>query len=138
MDKKVKAQQDEAPDEAAEWRAVVAAGATLDGFEEWSMSCASDAQRSPEAGEGDRVFRVPVTVDYTLTRAVVVRADDVGEAIEAAREFAAARFPAGFSIDEGNYRGACDFYVPDDESVYEIEPPASGATRSRGSKRARR
>lgn len=68
----------------------------------------------PECG---LLYEVPITVDYTMTANFKVRADSTQDAIDIAREFAQTVFPRGFEVDEGNYRGAKDFYCPDRDAV---------------------
>lgn len=68
------------------------------------------------------LWRVPVTVDSSMTAFVKVRARDKDEAMQVARLFAS-EGNAKFDVDEGNYRGMADHYVGDtsDAAVHRIE-----------------
>lgn len=70
----------------------------------------------PEA----RIYSVPVTVDMSLSARIIVRGEDKDEAIRLARTHASENFGL-FSLDDGNYRGAADFYCPDPDDVYQPE-----------------
>lgn len=67
------------------------------------------------------LWRVPVSVDTSMTAIVKVRARDKVEAINLARRFAS-EGNARFEVDEGNYRGFGDHYVSDDsdDGVYRL------------------
>ena len=62
------------------------------------------------------LYRVPVTVDTSMTAYVQARGLTRDDAIEAARDYA---FDGNvsFDIDEGNYRGRSDHYCPDAQAV---------------------
>lgn len=70
------------------------------------------------------LYRVPVTVDATLTGIAAVRAMSREGAIELARRLAA-NGELRMEVDDGNYRGACDYYCPDSssDSVYRVAEP---------------
>jgi hypothetical protein len=65
------------------------------------------------------LWGVPVSVDTSMTARVLVRARDKEEAMQLAREFAQ-EGNAKFTVDDGNYRGLADHYVPDSEEVYHL------------------
>lgn len=65
----------------------------------------------------DPEWEVPLTLDMTLSATIRVRAGDRAEAISMAREYASTKGYGLFSLDEGNYRGASDFYVGDPAGV---------------------
>ncbi len=67
------------------------------------------------------LWRVPVTVDASMTAFVKVRARDKEEAMSLARRFAADG-NARFEVDEGNYRSLADHYIGDnsDDAVHRL------------------
>lgn len=72
------------------------------------------------------LYRVPVTVDTTMTAVLKVRARDEAEAALLARRFAQDG-NARFEVDDGNYRGLADHYVGDSselERLDDLERPA--------------
>lgn len=74
------------------------------------------------------LWRVPVSVDSSMTAIVKVRARDKTEAMSLAKRFAY-EGNARFEVDDGNYRGLSDHYVSDssDSGVYRLtdsEPTA--------------
>ena len=96
--------------------------ATLMGHKTWkAFSAAFDnttaqqqVQRSalatlagPEDGD---IYEGLVTVDQTMSATVRVRAHSPEEAHDLLGQAACDQFPHGFELDEGNYRGASDFY----------------------------
>lgn len=68
------------------------------------------------------LYRVPVAVDTSMSATVLVRARDRGEAISRAKELVIDG-KALLEVDEGNYRGASDYYCPDssDEGVHRVQ-----------------
>ncbi|PNG50336.1 MULTISPECIES: hypothetical protein [unclassified Variovorax] len=70
------------------------------------------------------LYRVPVSVDTSMTAIVLARGDTPEDAIEAARQFAADG-KARFEVDDGNYRGLADHYCPDtsEDGVYQVDEP---------------
>lgn len=75
----------------------------------------AEAGQSTIPGEGV-LYRVPVSVDTSMTAYVLARGQSVEEAIETACRFAFEGNVA-FEVDEGNYRGLVDHYCPDPDSV---------------------
>ena len=65
----------------------------------------------PEDGD---IYEALVTVDMTLSGRVKVRAYSEDEAKALFGQAGEAQYPHGFELDEGNYRGACDFYLDSD------------------------
>lgn len=82
------------------------------------------AEEDPDA----KVWEVPLTVDMTLSATIQVRAGDRSEAIALAKDFASTSGFGLFSLDEGNFRGARDFYVGDPDGVCELEPEQDGTS----------
>lgn len=72
--------------------------------------------------DGD-LYEALVTVDQTLSARIRVRARDDEEAHRLLREAGAAQYPHGFELDEGNYRGAGDFYLGDPSDVENLSEP---------------
>lgn len=70
------------------------------------------------------LYRVPVCVETTMSAVVLVRALDREEAIERARVLVS-EGKAPLAVDEGNYRGAADYYCPDtsEDSVFRVTEP---------------
>lgn len=66
--------------------------------------------------DGD-IYEALVTVDMTLSGRVKVRANSEDEAKSLFGQAGELQYPHGFELDEGNYRGACDFYLGDSDSV---------------------
>ncbi len=88
--------------------------------DEWAGKWPQNGQTQPFVpGEG-YLWRVPVTVNTTMTAFVEVRARDSQEAQQLAREFAS-NGNAKFDVDEGIYRGLGDHYVGDEDSVERID-----------------
>jgi hypothetical protein len=67
------------------------------------------------------LYRVPVSVDTSMTAIVLARGNTAEDAIAAARQFAADG-KARFDLDDGNYRGLADHYCPDtsEDAVYRV------------------
>ena len=72
------------------------------------------------------LYRVPVSVDTSMTALVLARGATKDEAVENARRFAS-EGNARFEVDDGNYRGYSDHYVSDDsdEGVYRVLEPVN-------------
>lgn len=87
------------------------------------MAMQSTEQQSEVPGRrGDPTWEVTVTTMASLSARVKVRAGSRDEAIEMAAEFVGNGKGAGLlSLDEGNYKGASDFYCADKEDVERVE-----------------
>lgn len=76
----------------------------------------SDESQADEiVGTEGPVFLVPVSVEMSMTAWIKARGTTEEDAKEAAREHAAAIFPQGFELDDGNHRSLGDFYCGDTE-----------------------
>lgn len=80
-------------------------------------------EESPTLHGQALVFSVPVTVDVTMSGKAIVSANNIEEAIFAARQLAADNKVA-MTLDEGNYRGLADYYCPDENDVQVMPTPA--------------
>jgi hypothetical protein len=71
-----------------------------------------------------KLYRVPVSVDTSMTALVLVRGEDAEDAMETAMHHVAAGH-ATLTEDEGIYRGTSDFYISDNtkDGVFEVEAP---------------
>ena len=68
-------------------------------------------------GEGS-LYSVLLTVDVTMSGVIYARGATKEDAIEAAQQFAADHSNSSlFELDEGNYRGPCDYYCGDSSTV---------------------
>jgi hypothetical protein len=89
---------------------------SLMSFEGWKQ------QESIPGDTSKPIWSVPLTVDMTLSARIQAHGDDPNEALNAARQFAASSSGNGlFSLDEGNYRGASDFYCGDPETIEKVD-----------------
>jgi hypothetical protein len=72
------------------------------------------------------LYRVPVSVDTTMSSLVLARGVTKEEAIEEARRFAW-QGGARFTADTESYRGLADHYCPDDsdDGVFQVDDPLS-------------
>ena len=80
----------------------------------------SPALMGPEDGD---IYEALVTVDQTMSARIRVRAEDPDQARELLREAAAAQYPQGFEVDEGNYRGVSDYYLADPDALENLSEP---------------
>lgn len=76
----------------------------------------------PGPEDGD-IYEALVTVDQTMSARIRVRAEDPEQARELLREAAAAQYPRGFEVDEGNYRGVSDYYLADPDALENLSEP---------------
>lgn len=81
------------------------------------------------------LWDVLLTVDTSMSRHLRVHARNEEDALEVARNHAADTGGAGFEVDEGNYRGASDYYLGDpDENITRVAAlPRKAAKSSRKS-----
>ncbi len=96
---------------------------SLMSFEGWKQ------QESIPGDTSKPIWSVPLTVDMTLSARIQAHGDDPNEALNAARQFAASSSGNGlFSLDEGNYRGASDFYCGDPDSIELVDQQSGQET----------
>ncbi|MCC5611337.1 hypothetical protein LC612_32485 [Nostoc sp. CHAB 5834] len=81
-------------------------------------------------GTEGAVFLVPVSVEMSMTAWIKARGTSEEDAKQAAREHAAAIYPQGFELDDGNHRKLGDFYCGDAEMVLPTEDDFDTATLS--------
>lgn len=96
-------------------RVVAAAAGTSEQDQAW----ATNGGTQPFVPGKGYLWRVPVTVNTTMTTNVLVRARNKEEAIDSARRFAH-QGNARFEVDDGNYCGIADHYVGDKDSVQRL------------------
>lgn len=78
----------------------------------------AEPEQATIPGEG-RLFRIPLTVDMTMSADIFVRAPDRFEAVVVARDFAVDNLQL-FTLDDGNYRASGDYYCGDDDAIEEL------------------
>lgn len=114
LDRQVEPRQDEEPKEKSAYPAIVTPSGTY--------------EQAEVPGTGF-LYRVPVSVDTSMTALVVVRAIDREEAIDVARTFVA-EGKARMEVDDGNYRGRVDYYCSDNENAFRVVEPPQGVASS--------
>lgn len=96
---------------------------SLMSFEGWKQ------QESIPGDTSKPIWSVPLTVDMTLSARIQAHGDNPNEALNAARQFAASSSGNGlFSLDEGNYRGASDFYCGDSGDIELVDQQSGQET----------
>lgn len=89
----------------------------IEAYESQNLLSIELAKHTTGIDGAGRLYDVPITVDTTLSGRVQVKAESVEEAIELACEMAARGEGVKLELDDGNYRGACDYYCPDSADV---------------------
>lgn len=93
--------------------------------ESLSLNWVGDYGQTEIPGAGF-LYRVPVSVDTSMTAVVLVRAESKDEAIDLAREVAC-NGQVRMEVDDGNYRGRADYYCGDtsEDAVFRLSEPAT-------------
>jgi hypothetical protein len=82
----------------------------------------TDEQSEVPGSAGDPTWEVTVTTMATLSARVRVRASSREQAIDVATDFVGNGKGSGLlSLDEGNYKGASDFFCADPDGVERVE-----------------
>ena len=89
-----------------------------------AQAMGADAPREQGDVPGDAdapEWVVPLAVDMSMSASIKVRAQHRDAAVSAVQAYACNHLFDLFDLDAENYRGPCDFYVPDVDEVRQVD-----------------